>query len=120
MDVDTRGIIVLVTGGREFTDYARVAVVLDGTRKRFPLMAIAQGAARGADSLARTWCEKTGTPCISVPAQWNYFGKNAGSQRNHWILDYLRPEFVIAFPGGVGTGHMKSIAARAGVPVYAG
>jgi hypothetical protein len=111
-------LMMLVTGGREFNDAARVARVLDGMQSRHPGFCVVQGGARGADMLAKSWCQQNGVPCITFDAHWEYYGKRAGGLRNGWMLDYLDIDFVAAFPGGPGTADMKRRAKLRGIPVY--
>lgn len=112
--------VILFTGGRDFSDVARVEKVLDGLLANFPSAAFAQGGARGADRLVREWCKKRGQPCITMDAQWDAHGNSAGPIRNQWMLEYLRPNFLVAFPGGTGTADMVRRARAQGVNVYAG
>lgn len=112
---------VLVTGGRDFADSARVAAVLAGMQSRHPGFCVVQGGARGADRLARDWCLAHGVPCITIDACWDYYGRQrAGGIRNQWMLDYNDISFVAAFPGGAGTADMVRRARRQGIEVYAG
>lgn len=112
--------LLLVTGGRTFDDYTRVACALNSMYSHQPAFAVVQGGARGADALAHRWCLSTGVPCIAVPANWDYYGKRAGGLRNQWMLDYLPIAYVVAFPGGPGTADMVRRARAAGVPVHEG
>lgn len=112
--------IILFTGGRDFNDAARARLVLDGILRSFPHAAFAQGGARGADKLVREWCKKRGQPCITMDAPWDAHGNSAGPMRNQWMLDYLRPNFVVAFPGGTGTADMVARARQQGINVYEG
>ena len=109
--------IILVTGGRNYADTKRVHDVLG---KEFELdrsICIVQGGATGADSLARGWCLANGVPCFTANAAWTYYGKRAGNIRNGWMLEFMRPNFVIAFPGGPGTADMVKQAKVNGVRV---
>jgi hypothetical protein len=97
------GPYILVTGGRDYADYAHVKRVLDEERP----MVVVQGECPygGADQLAAKWCEETGTPCIGMRAPWKRFKRGAGPIRNGWMLDFLPIYKVIAFPGGDGTAN---------------
>lgn len=55
-------------------------------------------------------------PVTVVPADWNKEGKSAGAIRNQHMLD-MKPDGVVAFPGGAGTSHMIKIAKEAAIPV---
>jgi ABC-type Fe3+-hydroxamate transport system substrate-binding protein len=77
---------------------------------------VIHGGARGADKLAGEWCQDGGIACAIVPAQWYYYRKSAGPVRNEWMMR-LKPDLVIAFPGGTGTANMIKLAEEAGVEV---
>lgn len=110
---------ILVCGGRNFNDRPYVHHILNQTQPHFAdTFCIIQGGAMGADKLAEDWAFDHGIPCVQVRAQWNRYGKRAGSLRNEWMLAFCQPDLVIAFEGGPGTSHMKRIAKMAGVPVY--
>lgn len=109
---------VLITGGRDYSDTAQVENVLGATLQRFPELVVVQGGAKGADTLARLWCARNGVPCITMDAQWDYYGKAAGGIRNGWMLEFMKPNFLIAFPGGRGTADMIKKANAKGVLVY--
>lgn len=104
---------VLVTGGREYDDGARMAAVLTALQPRI----IIHGAARGADSLAQDWAVATNTSVASFPADWRGLGIKAGGMRNLQMLVEGKPDLVVAFPGGGGTEDMRRQARQNGVPV---
>ena len=106
---------VLVCGGREYADLARVFDLLDRNKDR--IGRLVQGGARGADRLAETWALDRRVECASYPAEWDRYGKRAGSMRNLEMLTDAKPDLVVAFPGGVGTADMIRRAKRAGVRV---
>lgn len=111
---------VLICGGREFTDYVRLCSVMEYVSAWLhPEMCIIHGGARGADSLASRWAKEKGLPELRVDANWDFYGKKAGSIRNQWMLTYAMPDLVIAMPGGVGTQHMIAAAKKKGIDVYA-
>jgi len=103
---------VLVCGGRDFKDKAKVFNTLDKmfiTSDEDYCELVIHGGATGADSLAGEWARSHGIPEIVVPPNWDYYGKRAGLERNHWMLG-LDPDVVVAFPGGTGTKHMVTIS----------
>lgn len=104
---------VLVTGGRDFDGEDWLRRVLDGIKPTF----IVQGAASGADLLARDYAIKRKIPVASEPADWKRHGKAAGPIRNRYMLKRWLPDIVLAFPGGRGTCDMVQAAHDAGVPV---
>jgi hypothetical protein len=112
---------VLVCGGRDFDNEPRLAKVLSDFHYMHELcpITIVHGAARGADNMAARWAYDNKVPTESHPADWTTHGKAAGIIRNKEMLD-SGIDYVIAFPGGRGTAHMKRIAEQAGVPVIEG
>lgn len=104
---------VLVCGGRTFEDIGLVAVVLEEVS---PCLVI-QGGARGADSHAKRWAVSNGVASCEFPACWENMGAMAGPIRNRWMLEYGRPQLVLAFPGGRGTANMVSQAEALGIAI---
>lgn len=115
---------VLVCGGRDYDDKENLFAKLDEIcyEKGFwddgvPNCMIISGLARGADTLALKWAEYYVLPTMNFPANWGVYGKSAGAIRNTQMLKIGKPDLVVAFPGGRGTDHMKSIAYAAGVEI---
>lgn len=115
---------ILVCGGRDYDDSAQLSKSLadicikkDCWDDGFPNCMIISGMARGADTLALRWAEGLFLPTMQFPADWRRYGKSAGAIRNTQMLKVGQPDLVVAFPGGRGTDHMKSIARAAGVEV---
>lgn len=109
---------ILVCGGRNYHNRARINRVLLAVEKKHGIDAIIQGAANGADRWAAEWGWDNKKPVCSYPAQWDEHGNKAGPIRNFDMLKNSSPDAVIAFPGGTGTAHMVRIAKRAGLPVW--
>lgn len=108
---------VLICGGRDFTDKALLEQELDRLNKQHgPFTMVIEGEQRGADILARRWAEARGIEVDPYPANWSY-GPAAGPMRNERMLKQGKPDMVIAFPGGRGTGNMMGQAIVAGVKV---
>jgi hypothetical protein len=108
---------VLVCGGREFSDlklFTDTMTRIDGDD--FVIDMVIHGGARGADSMASSWARYRGREEVVCPANWDALGKRAGVVRNNTMLK-LRPDLVVAFPGGKGTAHMVMLAEAAGLPV---
>lgn len=105
-----RGPVTLVTGGRHYMNWNHVNRVLQEVSPR----CIVQGGAKGADALAKKWAETMGIPMIEVPANWSFYDSEAGSLRNGWMIEFVKVELVIAFPGKTGTANMVKQAKRAG------
>jgi hypothetical protein len=71
----------------------------------------------GADRWAREWAVNMGKKLTRCRAEWEKHGKRASPLRNRYMLT-LKPDGVVAFPGGRGTLDMITAAQEAGVPVY--
>lgn len=108
---------VLVCGGRNYSDAAHVALILNARHKSDPISLLIHGGASGADSLAGQWAQDNGVPVHAYLADWRRYGKSAGPIRNLHMLADSRPDLVIAFAGGAGTAHMRRIARAHGVEV---
>ena len=111
---------VIVTGGREYGDRARVYTALDGIAPDL----VIEGGATGADQLARQWADERGVHYATVPALWKKFDRAAGPRRNGVMVEILkalaasgRECIVCAFPGNRGTASCVTIATEAGLYV---
>ena len=114
---------VLVCGGRDYSDKARVFAVLDGlahVSEDSPLgvpVTIIHGDAKGADSLADAWSAMNYNCTERYPANWNKHGRGAGPIRNQQMIEDGKPDLVVACPGGRGTADMVSRAQKAGIKI---
>lgn len=110
--------IFAVTGGREFADAYKVNLTLNNIsifyKRKIMLI---HGNARGLDSIARQWAKDNGIHAASVDAIWDYYDNRAGPLRNAAMLAF-KPDFVVAFKGGIGTSNMIKQAHEAYIPVY--
>lgn len=118
---------VLVTGGRTYLDVDRLHAGLDLLNERLPggITEIIEGGAPGADIRARWWAERRGDVKITtVMAEWEKHSvglkmgqKNpAGMIRNREMAD-MKPDVVLACPGGPGTAGMVALAKSRGLHV---
>lgn len=117
---------VLVCGGRDFADTAKVFTTLDQIAFAEPganwptITQIIHGGARGADTLAGAWAKAWGIPCREfaiTSEEWDQHGKRAGYLRNKRMLDEGKPHLVVALSGGRGTAMMVKLSRDAGVKV---
>jgi hypothetical protein len=108
---------VLVCGGRNYADGARVSAVLNKLHQERGIDLIIEGGAKGADYLAHVWACMSDVATERFEADWENQGSFAGPARNARMLNEGRPDLVIAFPGGRGTADMVRKARRAGVEV---
>lgn len=126
-----QAMIVLVCGGRDYTDRANVNAWLTmlfqpdyGPSEDAqpwwlprPDLKLIFGGANGVDSFALDWAVVNWVRFEEYAADWLQHGKAAGPIRNQLMLDEGKPDLVVAFPGGKGTAAMVSRAKKAGVAV---
>lgn len=111
--------IVLVCGGRDFSDRDLVYTTLDKVIAKYPEMWLLTGSCPdGADALAEAWAKEREIPYCGVPARWKALGKMAGPIRNRIMRDLWEPKACIAFPGGVGTRGMVKLMEDVGVKAW--
>lgn len=111
---------VIVAGGRNFADRARLWGELDKQFLRvLDHVTIISGHARGADSMGEEWANAHGLTVENggleiFPADWDGLGKKAGIIRNHQMGETCT--HLIAFFDGksIGTKDMIDYAIRLG------
>lgn len=109
--------ILLVCGGRDFTDRDAAFSALDRAHAKRPVTVLIHGVQRGADTLAGEWAEARGIKAIAVKALWEVHGPAAWPLRNQAMLE-MGPEGAVALPGGRGTADMVRRCRSAGVLVW--
>lgn len=115
-----RGIMVGVTGGRDYEDWRVTVAVFDRIHSFLPIRTLLHGNASGLDTLARQWAQMRGRTIRGLPARWRSQGLSAGPERNSAMLEILEGELnavLVSFPGGNGTADMTAKTNMAGLPV---
>lgn len=112
-----RGAIVVVTGGRAFTDEAFINRSLNDFHERVGIKAMFQGGATGVDSICSSWAWERGIPMFECRANWKKFPKSAGPIRNHWMKLFSGASHLLAFPGKRGTAHMVAACEKHGMTI---
>ena len=107
---------LLITGGRDYSDFQALCTTLDQIHKETPVTLLIHGGARGADSLAGAWAAFRQIPVRVFPANWDLHGKAAGHIRNQQMLTEGHPDAYLAFPGGRGTADMVQRCQRHRIP----
>lgn len=108
---------LLVCGGRDWKRNFATFQFLGRVHREKAVSVLIHGAAPGADTIAGDWAKSRGIPVMEFPANWDFYGKQAGGYRNAWMIEFGKPQLVIAFPGGRGTTNMIERARLNGVPV---
>lgn len=120
---------VVIAGGRKFTDRVMCETECERLIKEYMNMndcdevEVISGRAVGADTLSYDWAVKIGIPVVSMYADWDGKGKQAGFIRNVEMAEYAVADdsygLLIAFWDGEskGTKHMIDTAVRKGLAV---
>lgn len=107
--------VVVVTGGRSYVEQKVVYVALDQLLPQVAL--VISGDAHGADLWSQRWASDRYVHYARVAALWHVHGAAAGPIRNRAMLA-LRPDLVVAFPGGAGTADCVAAAAELGLAIW--
>lgn len=117
--------VVLVTGGRDYSDFEQFRKVLDKLHGRKPITLVVHGGCEsGADSMAATWADEKGIQQAIFPVtsgQWDLIGKRAGPIRNQAMVHHiLKINRAVHFPGGKGTKSCINAAKAKGIKTKRG
>ena len=96
---------VIICGGREFFDKAKLYKVMDEFHSKTPVTTVVSGCAMGADNLGEWWASDRKITVERYPADWKFYGKKAGPIRNGEMAR-SGATHCVAFPGGSGTRDM--------------
>ena len=112
---------LIVAGGRDFADYAKLELVLFALNS-YALadknISIVSGMAKGADQMAYHFAKENQIKCYAYPANWDKYGKSAGYVRNAEMAK--ESDGLLAFWDGVskGTKNMIETMQKAGKWVH--
>lgn len=110
---------VLICGGREWKDKEAIRREVEKLHLD-ENDTIIEGDARGADRLAGDVAIELGIALEVYPANWNRYGRSAGTLRNQQMLDQ-NPDLVLAFHANIesskGTRDMVRRARKKGTAV---
>jgi predicted Rossmann fold nucleotide-binding protein DprA/Smf involved in DNA uptake len=105
---------VAIVGSRDYPDLKAVVDYVDTLPEG---TVVVSGHARGVDQVAEDAARKRGLHVISLPAEWEIYGKAAGYRRNEEIV-YMADEVVAFYDGkSRGTAHTMRLARNAGKPL---
>ncbi len=112
----------VVTGSRDYTNYAQMERYLNILLSNYSNVEIVSGGARGADTLARDYAKNHNYAYKEFPADWEKDGKRAGVLRNEEMQKYIAAfpkRGCVAFWDGEspGTKNSLQLAERYGTQV---
>lgn len=89
---------ILVSGKRDFTNYALFRKELDIVKKHYSDrgLYIVEGGAKGTDALAKRYAMENNLPYKEFPADWDKYGKKAGPIRNKEMVDFVAANYGIS------------------------
>lgn len=107
---------VIVTGGRDITDYATVCDAIE--RSGFDVTEIVSGAARGVDALGERWALERRVRVTRFPADWSTHRRFAGPYRNHEMAEYADALVLVWDGKSKGSADMLRQAQGRGLPIF--
>lgn len=114
------GIRILITGSRNFSDWAAMKNALTPYWVTFEdaEVTLVHGGCSGADTIAGDVAASLGWTVEVHPADWERYGRRAGPLRNQEMVD-SGADVCLAFPIGEsrGTRDCMARAEKAGIPV---
>ena len=125
---------VIIAGSRSITDLAAIFRCIDQSIPDPGVVSeVISGCAKGVDTAGEKWAEEHGIPVSKFPAQWNYWGAQAGIVRNIEMAKYAcdwketedyaiqkkQASLVLVWDGcSKGSAHMLRTARRYGLDVF--
>lgn len=112
---------LLVSGSREWDQPEIIQmVIVQHWFENDDLVVVHGDCPRGADRIARDFCEAKGIPQEKYPADWDRYGKAAGRIRNGVMVD-TKPDMGVFFIRGEsrGTRGCLRLTKKAGIPYVA-
>ena len=98
---------VIVAGTRTFSNKNLLFEVLADLDDLFEFDEIVSGKARGADTLGEAYAKKHDIPVKPFPANWEEYGRSAGSKRNELMAQYA--DVCVVFWDGESNGSRNMI-----------
>jgi hypothetical protein len=116
----------IIAGSRDIYDYNLVEQAVQDALHHwrehqgsgFEITEVVSGCARGVDTLGERWAREHHVPVKRFPANWNLYGKSAGSRRNGEMARYADALVAISLDDSPGTRNMIQQAQVQGLKVY--
>jgi|SRR5688500_10532028 len=110
---------VIVSGSRTITDYEAVKHAIESSPWFGRIDTVYVGDAKGVDALALRWCKENGITYRIFRANWSFYGRGAGPERNADMINAGAEALIAIYEGdSKGTMNMIKQAKRAEIPVY--
>lgn len=109
---DSTYIRLVIAGSREFEDYELVERVMHEIRRKYDVVEIISGGARGADRLGERYALEHDINLTRVVPEWDRYGKRAGYIRNE-VMAKITDAVLVFWDGkSRGSKHMIEIAKK--------
>lgn len=107
---------IIVAGSRSFKDFNLMVEKLDKILSNIKSeITIISGGAQGADLMGEAYATYRGHKCLTMPAEWDKYGRSAGYKRNEAMAE-IATHCVVFWDGkSPGSRHMINIATRKGL-----
>lgn len=102
--MNTRSLVVLVTGTRETLTDEHERVIhrelqcINDSDHGFQSVLLVHGGCTGVDTYCASVGKQMGWTCIPFKVQWDVYGKRARPIRNQEMIDKSHPHIALAFP----------------------
>ena len=106
----------IIAGSRDITNYGAVEAAY--ITCPWEVTQIVSGGARGVDTLGEQLAEVLDIPLVVFPAEWDKYGKAAGSIRNEVMAKNADALIAIWDGRSTGTKNMIKIAKHLGLKIY--
>lgn len=106
----------IIAGCRHIASYQEVRKAIEDSG--FNITEVVCGEARGVDSLGKKYALTNSIPVKSFPANWNKYGRGAGSIRNRQMAEYAEALIAVWDGYSTGTGNMITNARSLGLKVF--
>lgn len=117
----SEGLIVAVSGGRDYRDDAKIASVLGRLHKERGIQLLIEGECPvgdgGADERARKWAKKNEVNYMGIPPKAKKYGWPAAGPARNQEMASCKPDVWVLFPGGRGTASAKQCAVACGAEI---
>ena len=108
IDINKANMKLIISGGRTYNFTDKDLEFLYNLTKKYEIVEIISGGAKGADSCAEEFANLMEIPFSKFPANWKKYKKSAGYIRNKEMAK--NGDAVVLFPGNKGTNMMYEIA----------
>jgi hypothetical protein len=110
---------VIIAGSRTITDYELLKQTIENSPWFGRIDTVFTGDARGVDAMAVRWAKENGITFRIFKADWSFYGRGAGPERNKDMIIHGGEALILLWDGkSKGSKNMLGLAKRFGLPFY--